>query len=201
MIYSLTGELTYIGDQFLVVECGGVGFKCFTSVATAANAGRIGDQIRLYTYLSVKEDALDLYGFKTENELRAFKLLISVSGVGPKAAASILSEMSADKLSLAVAAGDTKAITRANGVGKKIAERIVLELKDKMAGVTLSSSESSVSAAASVAEDSPAGEAVAALVALGFSKSDAAAAVGAMDSSLPADEMIRQGLRQLSKNL
>lgn len=201
MIYSLTGELTYIGDQFLVVECGGVGFKCFTSVATAANAGRIGDQICLYTYLSVKEDALDLYGFKTENELRAFKLLISVSGVGPKAAVSILSEMSADKLSLAVAAGDTKAITRANGVGKKIAERIVLELKDKMAGVTLSSSESSVSAAASVAEDSPAGEAVAALVALGFSKSDAAAAVGAMDSSLPADEMIRQGLRQLSKNL
>lgn len=201
MIYSLTGELTYIGDQFLVVECGGVGFKCFTSVATAANAGRIGDQIRLYTYLSVKEDALDLYGFKTENELRAFKLLISVSGVGPKAAVSILSEMSADKLSLAVAAGDTKAITRANGVGKKIAERIVLELKDKMADVTLSSSESSVSAAASVAEDSPAGEAVAALVALGFSKSDAAAAVGAMDSSLPADEMIRQGLRQLSKNL
>lgn len=201
MIYSLTGELTYIGDQFLVVECGGVGFKCFTSVATAANAGRIGDQIRLYTYLSVKEDALDLYAFKTENELRAFKLLISVSGVGPKAAVSILSEMSADKLSLAVAAGDTKAITRANGVGKKIAERIVLELKDKMAGVTLSSSESSVSAAASVAEDSPAGEAVAALVALGFSKSDAAAAVGAMDSSLPADEMIRQGLRQLSKNL
>lgn len=201
MIYSLTGELTYIGDQFLVVECGGVGFKCFTSVATAANAGRIGDQIRLYTYLSVQEDALDLYGFKTENELRAFKLLISVSGVGPKAAVSILSEMSADKLSLAVAAGDTKAITRANGVGKKIAERIVLELKDKMAGVTLSSSESSVSAAASVAEDSPAGEAVAALVALGFSKSDAAAAVGAMDSSLPADEMIRQGLRQLSKNL
>lgn len=201
MIYSLTGELTYIGDQFLVVECGGVGFKCFTSVATAANAGRIGDQIRLYTYLSVKEDALDLYGFKTENELRAFKLLISVSGVGPKAAVSILSEMSADKLALAVAAGDTKAITRANGVGKKIAERIVLELKDKMAGVTLSSSESSVSAAASVAEDSPAGEAVAALVALGFSKSDAAAAVGSMDSSLPADEMIRQGLRQLSKNL
>lgn len=201
MIYSLTGELTYIGDQFLVVECGGVGFKCFTSVSTAANAGRIGDQIRLYTYLSVKEDALDLYGFKTENELRAFKLLISVSGVGPKAAVSILSEMSADKLALAVAAGDTKAITRANGVGKKIAERIVLELKDKLAGVTLSSSESSVSAAASVAEDSPAGEAVAALVALGFSKSDAAAAVGAMDSSLPADEMIRQGLRQLSKNL
>ncbi len=201
MIYSLTGELTYIGDQFLVVECGGVGFKCFTSLATAANAGRIGDKVRLYTYLSVKEDALDLYGFKTEGELNAFRLLISVSGVGPKAAVSILSELSADKLALAVAAGDTKAITKANGVGKKIAERIVLELKEKMAGISASASGDSVSAAASVADDSPAGEAVAALVALGFSKSDAAAAVGAMDSSLPADELIRQGLRQLSKNL
>lgn len=201
MIYSLTGELTYVGDQFLVIDCGGVGFKCFTSVATAANAGKIGDKIRLYTYLSVKEDALDLYGFKAENELNAFKMLISVSGVGPKAAVSILSEMSADKLALAVAAGDTKAITRANGVGKKIAERIVLELKDKMAGVSLSSESGSVSAASSVVEDSPAGEAVAALVALGFSKSDAAATIGAMDGSLPADELIRQGLRQLSKNL
>ena len=109
--------------------------------------------------------------------------------------------MSADKLALAVAAGDTKAITKANGVGKKIAERIVLELKDKLAGVSLSDSGSTVSAAASVFDDSPAGEAVAALVALGFSKSDAAAAVGAMDKSLPADEMIRQGLRQLSRNL
>ncbi len=201
MIYSLTGELTYVGEQFVVVECGGVGFKCFTSLATASNAGKIGDIIRLYTYLSVKEDSLDLYGFKTESELNAFKLLISVSGVGPKAAVSILSEMSADKLALAVAAGDTKAITKANGVGKKIAERIVLELKDKLAGVSLSDSGSTVSAAASVFDDSPAGEAVAALVALGFSKSDAAAAVGAMDKSLPADEMIRQGLRQLSRNL
>ena len=138
MIYSLTGELTYIGDQFLVIDCGGVGFKCFTSLSTASTVGRIGEQVRLFTYLSVKEDALDLYGFKTENELNVFKLLISVSGVGPKAAVSILSEMSADKLAPAVAAGDSKAITKANGVGKKTAERIVLELKDKMAGVAVS---------------------------------------------------------------
>lgn len=201
MIYSLTGELTYIGDQFLVIDCGGVGFKCFTSLSTASTAGRLGEQVRLFTYLSVKEDALDLYGFKTESELNVFKLLISVSGVGPKAAVSILSEMSADKLALAVAAGDAKAITKANGVGKKTAERIVLELKDKMAGVAVSGSDSYVSAAASVEEESPAGEAVAALVALGYSKSDAAAAVGAMDKSLSADEMIRQGLRQLARNL
>ncbi len=201
MIYSLTGELTYIGDQFLVIDCGGVGFKCFTSLSTASTVGRIGEQVRLFTYLSVKEDALDLYGFKTENELNVFKLLISVSGVGPKAAVSILSEMSADKLALAVAAGDSKAITKANGVGKKTAERIVLELKDKMAGVAVSGSDSYISAAASVEEESSAGEAVAALVALGYGKSEAAAVVGAMDKSLSADEMIRQGLRQLARNL
>ncbi len=200
MIYSLTGELTYIGDQFVVVDCGGVGFKCFTSVSTASSLGRIGEKVRLYTYLSVKEDALDLYGFKTEAELDSFRLLISVSGVGPKAAVSVLSEMSADKLALAVAAGDVKAITKANGVGKKIAERIVLELKDKLAGASLQGGGELISAAGA-AENSPAGEAVAALVALGYGKSEAAAVVGAMDQALPADEMIRQGLRQLARNL
>lgn len=202
MIYSLTGELAYIGDQFLVIECGGVGFKCFTSLNSAKTAGKAGEKIRLFTYLSVKEDSLDLFGFKTENELNAFKMLISVSGVGPKAAVSVLSELSADKLALAVAAGDVKAITKANGVGKKIAERIVLELKDKMAGAAFGGAESNAAAAAaSVEDDSPAAEAVAALVALGYGRSDAAAVIGAMDQSLPADELIRLGLRQLARNL
>ena len=109
--------------------------------------------------------------------------------------------MNADKLALAVAAGDVKAITKANGVGKKIAERIVLELKDKMAGISLSGEDSGIAAAASVSDESPAGEAVAALVALGYGKSEAAAVVGAMDSSLPADELFRQGLRRLAGNL
>ena len=201
MIYSLTGELAYIGDQFLVIECGGVGFKCFTSLNSAKTAGKVGEKIRLFTYLSVKEDSLDLFGFKTENELNAFKMLISVSGVGPKAAVSVLSELSADKLALAVAAGDVKAITKANGVGKKIAERIVLELKDKMAGAAFGGAESNAAAAASVEDDSPAAEAVAALVALGYGRSDAAAVIGTMDQSLPADELIRLGLRQLARNL
>ncbi len=201
MIYSITGELSYIGEQFLVVECSGVGFKCFTSVRTAATAGSIGQKIRLFTHLFVKEDALDLYGFSTENELNAFRLLISVSGVGPKAAIAILSQLEPDKLALAVAAGDVKAITRANGVGKKIAERIVLELKDKLSGVSSQEVRGVVDAASLVTEDSPAAEAVAALVALGFGRSEAAAAVGAMDQTIPADEMIRLGLRQLSRNL
>ena len=127
-------------------------------------------------------------------------MLITVSGVGPKAAVSVLSELSPEKLALAIASSDVKSITKANGVGRKTAERIVLELKDKTGSLSQTDF-SSVASAASVAEDSAAGEAVAALVALGFSQSDAAVTVGQMDQSLSADEMIRLGLRQLSSNL
>ncbi len=201
MIYNISGTLTYVGDQFLVVECSGIGFKCFSSLNTLKSVGRTGEKINLFTYLSVKEDALDLFGFATEEELSFFKLLITVSGVGPKAAVAVLSELEPSRLALAIASGDVKSITRANGVGKKTAERIVLELKDKVANVASSSDMQSVASAAAVVEESAAGEAVAALVALGFNKSDAAVVVGAMDKSLSADEMIRLGLRQLSSNL
>ena len=197
MIYNIKGELTYTDPQFVVVENSGIGFKCFTSLTTVKNLGKIGSTVNLYTYLSVKEDALDLFGFSTLEELNSFKLLITVSGVGPKAAVSVLSELSPEKLALAIASSDVKSITKANGVGRKTAERIVLELKDK----TGSLSQTDFSSAASVAEDSAAGEAVAALVALGFSQSDAAVTVGQMDQSLSADEMIRLGLRQLSSSL
>lgn len=201
MIYNISGTLTYVSDQFLVVECSGIGFKCFSSLNTLKSVGRTGEKINLFTYLSVKEDALDLFGFATEEELSFFKLLITVSGVGPKAAVAVLSELEPSRLALAIASGDVKSITRANGVGKKTAERIVLELKDKVANVASSNDMQSVASAAAVVEESAAGEAVAALVALGFNKSDAAVVVGAMDKSLSADEMIRLGLRQLSSNL
>lgn len=202
MIYSLSGKLTYVSEQFVVIECGGVGFKCFTSLNTAKTVGSVGSAVSLFTHLSVKEDALDLYGFATHDELDCFRLLISVSGVGPKAAVSVLSELSPQKLALAVAAGDVKAITKANGVGKKIAERIALELKDKLVGGTVGGEiAADIGSAASIVEESASAEAVAALVSLGFSQSDAAVAVGSMDKSLTADEMIRLGLKQLSKNL
>lgn len=201
MIYNISGTLTYVGDQFLVVECSGIGFKCFSSLNTLKSVGRTGEKVNLFTYLSVKEDALDLFGFATEEELSFFKLLITVSGVGPKAAVAVLSELEPSRLALAIASGDVKSITRANGVGKKTAERIVLELKDKVANVASSNDMQSVASAAAVVEESAAGEAVAALVALGFNKSDVAVVVGAMDKSLSADEMIRLGLRQLSSNL
>ena len=143
---------------------------------------------------------MDLYAFATPAELDSFKLLITVSGIGPKAAASILSELTPDRLALCIASGDAKSITAAQGVGKKTAERVVLELKDKMNGIVSESVSSSVNNASSV-ESSSASEAVAALVALGYSQSDAAVVVGSLDKSMSVDEMIRHGLKQLAKNL
>ncbi len=201
MIYNIRGKLTYIDPQFVVIECGGVGFKCFTSLNTAGNVGKLGDEVNLFTHLSVREDALDLFGFSTQTELDYFKLLITVSGVGPKAAIAVLSELSPDRLAVAIAAGDAKAITRANGVGKKTAERIVLELKDKMVSASTGEISAAAASAISAGEAGASAEAVEALVALGYSQSDAAVVVGQMDKSLTVDEMIRLGLKQLSRNL
>lgn len=201
MIYNLSGTLTVCDPNFIVVECSGVGFKCFTTLNTVKGIGKVGEKVNVFTYLSVREDAMDLYGFSSIEELETFKLLISVSGIGPKAAVSVLSELSPDRLAVCIASGDAKAITRAQGVGKKMAERIVLELKDKMGSITLGNTSDAVSNAASVTDGSVSAEAVEALVALGYSQSDAAVVVGGMDKSLTVDEMIRLGLKQLAGNL
>ncbi len=201
MIYNLKGTLTVSDVNFIVVECGGVGFKCFTTLNTVKTIGKVGDSVNVYTHLAVREDAMDLYAFATTAELDAFKLLISVSGVGPKAAVAVLSELTPDKLAICIVSGDSKSITRAQGVGKKIAERIVLELKEKMGTIAVGDAASAVSSIAGVGEASNTSEAVEALVALGYSQSDAAVVVGSMDKSLSVDEMIRLGLKQLAKNL
>lgn len=201
MLYNLNGRLTVTDVNFIVVECGGVGFKCFTTLNTAKEIGKIGDTVNVFTYLAVREDAMDLYGFASLAELDAFKLLITVSGIGPKAAVAILSELTPDRLALCIASSDAKSITRAQGVGKKTAERVVLELKDKMGAIAVGGSSDAVSSAASVSAGSDSAEAVAALVALGYAQSDAAVVVGSMDKSLSVDEMIRLGLKQLAKNL
>lgn len=202
MLYNIKGKLTVTDVNFIVVECGGIGFKCFTTLNTAKTVGEIGKEVNVYTYLAVREDAMDLYGFATTAELDAFKLLITVSGIGPKAAVAILSELTPDKLALCIASGDAKSITRAQGVGKKTAERVVLELKDKMGSMNISSGNSNaVAGVLSVNESSNASEAVEALVALGYSQSDAAMAVSTLDKSMSVDEMIRFGLKQLAKNL
>lgn len=200
MIYNLKGKLTVSDVNYIVVECGGIGFKCFTTLNTARQIGRVGDSVNVFTYLSVREDAMDLYGFATTAELDFFKLLITVSGIGPKAAIAILSELTPDKLALCIASGDSKSITAAQGVGKKTAERVVLELKDKINGFVSDGATQSVMNAASV-EEGAAAEAVAALVSLGYSQSDAAVVVGSLDKNMSVDEMIRHGLKQLAKNL
>lgn len=201
MIYNINGKLTVTDVNYIVVETGGVGFKCFTTLNTIKTIGTLGSSVNVYTYLCVKEDAMDLYAFSTTQELEAFKLLISVSGVGPKAAVSILSELSADKLALCIAGGDSKSITKAQGVGKKTAERIVLELKDKIVGIAADDDTVRVVGEITSSESSNSSEAIDALIALGYSRSDASVAVAGMDKSLSVDEMIRRGLRLLAKNL
>ncbi len=201
MIYNLNGTLTYVDPAYIVVECGGVGFKCFASMTTISSLTSVGSKVNLFTYMSVREDAIDLFGFASNEELDAFKLLISVSGVGPKAAMAILSVLPPDRLALAVSSGDVKSIQLAQGVGKKTAERIVLELKDKMVNISSPDTAGVIDGINSVSVSSQAHEAVEVLVSLGFNRSDASVVVGAMDKSLSVDEMIRLGLKQLSSQL
>lgn len=201
MIYNVKGILTYTEPTFAVVECGGVGFKCFVSMTTLQSLTSIGTEVNLFTYMAVREDSMDLFGFSTQEELSAFKLLITVSGIGPKAAIAILSVLTPDRLSIAVSSGDVKSIQMAQGVGKKTAERVVLELKDKMVGIGSGKVNAVVEGIQQVAGNSNAQEAVEVLVSLGFNQSDAAAVVGAMDKSMSVDDMIRKGLKELSSQL
>lgn len=202
MIASLHGKLIAKDAGIAVVECGGVGMKCFITGNTYSKLAQTGDEVFLYTYLAVREDALDLYGFYSEQELNAFKLVTGVNGVGPKMGLAILSQFDVDRLLFYIAGADAKALTAASGVGLKTAQRIVLELKDKVGAVAGSSE--NISAVASVADSMPgsaAGEAVEALVALGYGKSEASLAVSRLDTALTVDELIKQALRTLARGL
>ena len=132
MFYSLSGKLIVKSGSTAVVECGGVGFTCGVTLQTLQRLPQIGEPVTLYTHLSVREDALDLFGFADPAELDFFRLLIGVSGIGPKVALAVLSQLPPDRLALCIATGDAKSITRAQGVGPKVAQRIVMELKDKV---------------------------------------------------------------------
>ena len=195
MFYSLTGKLAHTEPGMAVIDVGGVAFRCAVSMGTLRALPRTGEEATLYTYLNVREDALDLYGFCTQLELNCYKLLTASSGVGPKAALSILSELSPEDVALSAAAGDAKRFTRANGVGVKLAQRIVLELKDKVKGLSFDSSgwESVEPGGPSAAGN--AAQAAEALVTLGYTPSEAAAAVGRLDSQLSAEELIRLALK------
>ena len=201
MFYSLTGKVVFADENTVALDCGGVAFSLTASANTLRKCSAVGSTQTLYTYLSVREDALDLFGFYEKNELECFKLLTGISGVGPKAAIAILSALTPDALALAVASEDAKAITAAQGVGGKIAGRIVLELKGKLDGISLSSETAGNIAASMKSSASYAGEeAVNALVSLGYSKTEAGVAVGKLDSNLSTEEMIKKALALLAKN-
>ena len=200
MFYSLTGKIIFKDEQYVALSCGGVGFKCQTTRNTLSVLETKEGEVTLFTHLNVREDALDLFGFASNEELEAFKMLITVSGVGPKAALAILSELSPDNLAIAIASGDSKSITRANGVGPKIAQRIVMELKDKISNVSFISEENSnvSSAVNSVNNMSNTSEAVAALTALGYSQSEASVAVSKLSPALSVEELIKGALKNMT---
>ncbi|MBQ8029058.1 MAG: Holliday junction branch migration protein RuvA [Clostridia bacterium] len=201
MFYSLTGRVLKTDLSSVAIECGGVGFRCQVSYMTLQDIDP-SETVTLYTYLNVREDAMELFGFSTEYELEWFKLLISVSGVGPKAALAVLSQYLPDRLALLISAGDSKAITKAQGVGPKIAQRIILELKDKVKTLgAVNSGGVSVESVELAADSSNTSEAIAALTMLGYTQTDAAVAVSKIDPSLNVEDIIKQALKLLSRQV
>lgn len=199
MIYSVRGKLIYTSTNEAVVDCGGVGYHCFTTLSTLNQLPSLGNEVLLYTVLQVKEDGVTLFGFSTLAEKNCFQLLTSVSGVGPKGGLAILSLMTPDQVALCVISGDHKSLTKAPGIGPKTAQRLVLELKDKMKTAGFSSEAQTI---ADTASHSVSGgsisEAIAALLALGYSQSEAAQAVAGCSDEESVDAIIKQGLKKLS---
>ena len=200
MIYCLTGKIVKKSMSAVVLSCGGVGYyaQCPASVAGALPG--VGKEATLYTVMSGTENDVSLYGFATEEQQACFEMLTAVSGVGPKVGLAILSVMEPQRVALAISAGDHKAFKAANGVGPKLAQRIVLELKDKVAkgfvdGISLED-------VAGAASDAPASQssaqAIAALVSLGYSQSEAALAISKIDATLPVEEIIKLALRGMA---
>lgn len=200
MFYYLDGVVAEILPYLAVIDCGGVGYACKTTNNTLS-ALKKGQRGRLYTYLNVGDGIFELYGFASQNELNSFRMLIGVSGVGPKAALAILSSSTPEALALAIVTDDTKTLTAAPGIGKKIAQRIILELKDKMARESAGGLDfSGGAAAAPAAFGGKTAEAMQALAVLGYSSQEAAQAMKGLDAeALPLEELIRQSLKKMVK--
>ena len=200
MIYCLTGKIVKKSMSAVVLSCGGVGYyaQCPASVAGALPG--VGKEATLYTVMSVTENDVSLYGFATEEQQACFEMLTAVSGVGPKVGLAILSVMEPQRVALAISAGDHKAFKAASGVGPKLAQRIVLELKDKVAkgfvdGISL---EDVAGAASGEPATQSASQAIAALVSLGYNQSEAALAISKIDATLPVEEIIKLALRGMA---
>lgn len=195
MIYSVHGKLIAKTGDLAVVECAGVGYACRTTQVTLSELGSVGDDVMLYTHLSVREDAVELFGFADMQELHCFEMLTSVSGVGPKAALAILSDLSADRFALVVASGDSKTLTKSKGIGAKTAQRIVLELKDKIAKENKDSDWNALSESAVCRDDSAIGDAISALMVLGYSKEEVMPLLLQLDKTLSSEELIKETLK------
>lgn len=199
MFYYVEGKVAHIEPYLAVIDCGGVGYACRTTNHTISQLKK-GEVKRLYTYLNVGDGIFELYGFAAEQELASFRLLIGVSGVGPKAALAILSVGTPEHLTMAVITGDEKALTAAPGVGKKLAQRIILELKDKIAKETQELAMPSASAGTAAGIGGKAAEAAAALAVLGYTQQDISVALKGIDAEdLPLEEIIRQSLKKMVK--
>ena len=195
MIYYLSGPVTILEPGFAVVECAGVGYGCRVTAYTAAQL-KLGEKTRLYISESIREDAHELYGFASREEMQCYEMLTGVTGVGPKAALAILSTGGPQNLTMAIMTGNEKLLTAAPGVGKKIAQRIILELKDKIVGA---SPELDFSTGPSIPAAAPnnAALAAAALQELGYSAQEISAALKGVDPNASTEEMVRYGLRKM----
>ena len=199
MFYYGKGTLAVCEASTAVIDCGGVGYKLTVSDMTFSKvAGKLGSEVMLYTYLSVREDAVELFGFFSNDELSAFKMLISVSGVGPKAAMAILSIMTPEKFAFSVSTGDVKSISKATNVGKRTAERIILELKDKVAKELSAVDTDTGEVFSPAAEANASAEAVSALMVLGFTKAEAVAALAGVNPADPLEKQINTALGKLA---
>lgn len=196
MIYSVRGNLILMDAGFAVVECGGVGYRVQTSITTQKQL-KLNTETMLYTYMNVREDAMELYGFASKGELSSFKMLIGITGVGPKVALAILSELSSEQIAMCVSSGDSKTLTRASGVGPKLAQRIVLELKDKIKGIAESEG-FEISKGSVVVDTGNVPKAVAALAVLGYSAADVTPILSKLDPNMSVEAMIAATLKQMA---
>ena len=199
MFYYVSGPVAHIEDHLVVIDCGGVGYACRTTNYTIASL-RKGEKAKLFTHLNVREDAMELFGFASQEELNLFEQLISVSGVGPKAAISILSATTPANLAMSIITEDQKALTCAPGIGKKIAQRVILELKDKLAKGQAASmaGESYGGTGVTVIPENKLSEAAAALAVLGYSQAEINVALKGIDlSALTLEEVIKAALKKM----
>ena len=197
MFYYLNGTVTVLDGNLAVIDCGGVGYACRATNFTLARL-QLGKPAKLYTYCNIREDAFDIYGFSTREEMNCFEQLLSVSGVGPKVALAILSAVSPEQFTLAVMTQDVKTLTMAAGVGKKLAQRVLLELKDKIAGSQLELNGADIADMQPALRGGKTAEATAALASLGYSQAEIGAALKGIDvENLPLEEIVRQALRAM----